>query len=95
MRWTKEYDRIIAESLVDCKSVLHSAFELTQRRLIKEHGIVVSRKAISSRYYRNTKDIEDVAREILSSRMYTEYLKLEKKHPWYKRLWSKLKGVWK
>lgn len=91
MRWTPEYDRIIAESLAECRFELHSAFELAQRRLINELNILVSRKAVSSRYYRKFPDLNLLAGDILEERAYKNYMEAHK--PWYVKLWRAVQSM--
>lgn len=91
MRWTPEYDRIIAESLAECKFELHSTFEMAQRRLMNELNILVSRKAVSSRYYRKFPDLDLLAGDILEKRAYKNYMEAHK--PWYVKLWNAVQNM--
>lgn len=91
MRWTPEYDRIIAESLVECSSNLHSAFELAQRKLMSEHSVLVSRSAVSSRYYRHQKELDELANSIFSTSIKREYQKMHR--PWYVKLWGAIQSM--
>lgn len=91
MRWIPEYDRIIAESLAECRFELYSAFEMAQRRLMNELNILVSRKAVSSRYYRKFPDLNLLARDILEERAYKNYMEAHK--PWYVKLWNAVQSM--
>lgn len=91
IRWTPEYDRIIAESLVECEFKLRSTFEMAQRRLMNELNILVSKKAVSSRYYRKFPDLNLLARGILEEKAYKNYMEAHK--PWYVRLWSAIQSM--
>lgn len=91
IRWTPEYDRIIAESLAECSLNLHSAFEMAQRRLMDEVNILVSEKAVSSRYYRKFPDLNLLVKNILEKRIYKSYMEAYK--PWYVKLWSAIQSM--
>lgn len=91
IRWTPEYDRIIAESLAECSLNLHPAFEMAQKRLMNELNILVSKKAVSSRYYRKFPDLNLLAGDILEERIYKNYMEAHK--PWYVRLWSAIQSM--
>lgn len=55
MRWTEEMDKIIAKGILNHQKNRNLAFIQAQEEIINQFNIPISRKAISSRYYRNKK----------------------------------------
>lgn len=91
MKWLPEHDRVIAESMAECGFNTSSAFEMSRRKLLHKFSIVVSRKAVSSRYYRKFPDLNLMARNILEEKAYRNYMEAHK--PWYVKLWSAVQSM--
>ena len=84
MRWTEEMDKIIAKSILNHQKNRKLAFIQAQEEIINQFNIPISRKAISSRYYRNKTLIDGyVIDSALVKAFNPETPKKEEKLPWY------------
>lgn len=84
MRWTEEMDKIIAKSILNHQKNRKLAFIQAQEEIINQFNIPISRKAISSRYYRNKNIIDGyVIDSALVKAFNPETPKKEEKLPWY------------
>lgn len=100
MRWTEEMDKIIAKGILSHQKNRKLAFIQAQEEIINQFNIPISRKAISSRYYRNKNIIDNyVIDSALVKAFNSETPKKEEKLPWYinilrifhinRKLWQK------
>lgn len=100
MRWTEEMDKIIAKGILNHQKNRKLAFIQAQEEIINQFNIPISRKAISSRYYRNKNIIDNyVIDSALVKAFNQETPKKEEKLPWYinilrifhinRKLWQK------
>lgn len=100
MRWTEEMDKIIAKGILSHQKNRKLAFIQAQEEIINQFNIPISRKAISSRYYRNKNIIDNyVIDSALVKAFNQETPKKEEKLPWYinilrifhinRKLWQK------
>ena len=84
MRWTEEMDKIIAKGILNHQKNRKLAFIQAQEEIINQFNIPISRKAISSRYYRNKTLIDGyVIDSALVKAFNPETPKKEEKLPWY------------
>ena len=84
MRWTEEMDKIIAKGILNHQKNRKLAFIQAQEEIINQFNIPISRKAISSRYYRNKTLIDGyVIDNALVKAFNPETPKKEEKLPWY------------
>ena len=84
MRWTEEMDKIIAKGILNHQKNRKLAFIQAQEEIINQFNIPISRKAISSRYYRNKTLIDGyVIDSALVKAFNPETPKKKEKLPWY------------
>lgn len=84
MRWTEEMDKIIAKSIFNHPKNRKLAFVQAQEEIINQFNIPISRKAISSRYYRNKTLIDGYVIDCALAKAFNkETPKKEEKLPWY------------
>lgn len=84
MRWTEEMDKIIAKSILNHQKNRKLAFIQAQEEIINQFNIPISRKAISSRYYRNKTLIDGYVIDCALIKAFNqETPKKEEKLPWY------------
>lgn len=84
MKWTEEMDKIIAKGILNHQKNRKLAFIQAQEEIISQFNIPISRKAISSRYYRNKNIIDGyVIDSALVKAFNPETPKKEEKLPWY------------
>lgn len=84
MRWTEEMDKIVAKSLFNHPKNRKLAFVQAQEEIINQFNIPISRKAISSRYYRNKTLIDGYVIDCALAKAFDkETPKKEEKLPWY------------
>lgn len=84
MRWTEEMDKIIAKSIFNHPKNRKLAFVQAQEEIINQFNIPISRKAISSRYYRNKTLIDGYVIDCALTKAFNpETSKKEEKLPWY------------
>lgn len=84
MRWTEEMDKIIAKSIFNHPKNRKLAFVQAQEEIINQFNIPISRKAISSRYYRNKTLIDGYVIDCALTKAFDkETPKKEEKLPWY------------
>lgn len=85
MRWTEEMDKIVAKSLFNHPKNRKLAFVQAQEEIINQFNIPVSRKAISSRYYRNKTLIDGYVIDCALTKAFNKETpkKKEEKLPWY------------
>ena len=84
MRWTEEMDKIIAKGILNHQKNRKLAFIQAQEEIINQFNIPISRKAISSRYYRNKTLIDGyIIDSALVKAFNPETPKKEEKLPWY------------
>lgn len=84
MRWTEEMDKIIAKSILNHQKNRKLAFIQAQEEIISQFNIPISRKAISSRYYRNKTLIDGYVIDCALAKAFNkETPKKEEKLPWY------------
>lgn len=84
MKWTEEMDKIIAKGILNHQNNHKLAFIQAQEEIINQFNIPISRKAVSSRYYRNKNIIDSyVIDSALVKAFNSETLKKEEKLPWY------------
>lgn len=85
MRWTEEMDKIVAKSLFNHPKNRKLAFVQAQEEIINQFNIPISRKAISSRYYRNKTLIDGYVIDCALAKAFNKETpkKNEEKLPWY------------
>lgn len=85
MRWTEEMDKIIAKSIFNHQKNRKLAFVQAQEEIINQFNIPISRKAISSRYYRNKTLIDGYVIDCALTKAFDKETPKEKeeKLPWY------------
>lgn len=84
MRWTEEMDKIIAKSIFNHQKNRKLAFVQAQEEIISRFNIPISRKAISSRYYRCKTVIDGYVIDCALTKAFNpETSKKEEKLPWY------------
>lgn len=84
MRWTEEMDKIVARSIFNHPKNRKLAFVQAQEEIINQFNIPISRKAISSRYYRNKTLIDGYVIDCALTKAFNpETSKKEEKLPWY------------
>ena len=84
MRWTEEMDKIVARSIFNHPKNRKLAFVQAQEEIINQFNIPISRKAISSRYYRNKTLIDGYVIDCALTKAFNkETPKKEEKLPWY------------
>ena len=84
MRWTEEMDKIIAQSIFNHQKNHKLAFVQAQEEIISRFNIPISRKAISSRYYRCKTVIDGYVIDCALAKAFDrETPKKEEKLPWY------------
>lgn len=85
MRWTEEMDKIIARSIFNHPKNRKLAFVQAQEEIINQFNIPISRKAISSRYYRNKTLIDGYVIDCALTKAFDKETpkKKEEKLPWY------------
>lgn len=85
MRWTEEMDKIIAKSIFNHPKNRKLAFVQAQEEIINQFNIPISRKAISSRYYRNKTLIDGYVIDCALTKAFSKETpkKKEEKIPWY------------
>lgn len=84
MRWTEEMDKIIAKSIFNHQKNRKLAFIQAQEEIISRFNIPISRKAISSRYYRCKTVIDGYVIDCALTKAFNpETSKKEEKLPWY------------
>ena len=85
MRWTEEMDKIIARSIFNHPKNRKLAFVQAQEEIINQFNIPISRKAISSRYYRNKTLIDGYVIDCALTKAFSKETpkKKEEKLPWY------------
>ena len=84
MRWTEEMDKIVAKSIFNHPKNRKLAFVQAQEEIINQFNIPISRKAISSRYYRNKTLIDGYVIDCALTKAFNkETPKKEEKLPWY------------
>lgn len=85
MRWTEEMDKIIAKSIFNNPKNRKLAFVQAQEEIINQFNIPISRKAISSRYYRNKTLIDGYVIDCALEKAFNKETpkKKEEKLPWY------------
>lgn len=85
MRWTEEMDKIIAKSIFNHPKNRKLAFVQAQEEIINQFNIPISRKAISSRYYRNKTLIDGYVIDCALAKAFNNETpkKKEEKLPWY------------
>ena len=84
MRWTEEMDKIIAKSIFNHQKNRKLAFVQAQEEIISRFNIPISRKAISSRYYRCKTVIDGYVIDCALAKAFNpETPKKEEKLPWY------------
>lgn len=95
MRWNNTYDRIIAQCILQSGFNLPVAFYEAQKILESDYLETVSRKAISSRYYREKEYIQDMIDDLIDEykeeEMAAHYK--ETKKPWYMKLWTAVQSM--
>lgn len=85
MRWTEEMDKIISKSIFNHPKNRKLAFVQAQEEIINQFNIPISRKAISSRYYRNKTLIDGYVIDCALTKAFNKETpkKKEEKLPWY------------
>lgn len=85
MRWTEEMDKIIAKSIFNHQKNRKLAFVQAQEEIISQFNIPISRKAISSRYYRHKTVIDGYVIDCALAKAFSRETPKEKeeKLPWY------------
>lgn len=85
MRWTEEMDKIIARSIFNHPKNRKLAFVQAQEEIINQFNIPISRKAISSRYYRCKTVIDGYVIDCALTKAFDKETpkKKEEKLPWY------------
>ena len=85
MRWTEEMDKIVAKSIFNHPKNRKLAFVQAQEEIINQFNIPISRKAISSRYYRNKTLIDGYVIDCALTKAFNKETpkKKEEKLPWY------------
>ena len=84
MRWTEEMDKIVARSIFNHPKNRKLAFVQAQEEIINQFNIPISRKAISSRYYRCKTVIDGYVIDCALTKAFNpETSKKEEKLPWY------------
>lgn len=85
MRWTEEMDKIVARSIFNHPKNRKLAFVQAQEEIINQFNIPISRKAISSRYYRNKTLIDGYVIDCALTKAFDKETpkKKEEKLPWY------------
>ena len=85
MRWTEEMDKIIAKSIFNHQKNRKLAFVQAQEEIISRFNIPISRKAISSRYYRCKTVIDGYVIDCALTKAFNKETLEEKeeKLPWY------------
>lgn len=85
MRWTEEMDKIVARSIFNHPKNRKLAFIQAQEEIINQFNIPISRKAISSRYYRNKTLIDGYVIDCALTKAFNKETpkKKEEKLPWY------------
>ena len=85
MRWTEEMDKIIAKSIFNHQKNRKLAFVQAQEEIISRFNIPISRKAISSRYYRCKTVIDGYVIDCALTKAFSKETPKEKeeKLPWY------------
>lgn len=84
MRWTEEMDKIVARSIFNHPKNRKLAFVQAQEEIISQFNIPISRKAISSRYYRCKTVIDGYVIDCALTKAFNpETSKKEEKLPWY------------
>lgn len=88
MRWTEEMDKIIAKSIFNHPKNRKLAFVQAQEEIINQFNIPISRKAISSRYYRCKTVIDGYVIDCALTKAFDKETpkKKEEKLPWYIRI---------
>lgn len=88
MRWTEEMDKIIARSIFNHPKNRKLAFVQAQEEIINQFNIPISRKAISSRYYRNKTLIDGYVIDCALTKAFNKETpkKKEEKLPWYRNI---------
>lgn len=91
MRWTKEMDKIIARSIFNHPKNRKLAFVQAQEEIINQFNIPISRKAISSRYYRCKTVIDGYVVDCALAKAFNketpkESEDKEEKLPWYRNI---------
>lgn len=85
MRWTEEMDKIIAKGILNHQKNRKLAFIQAQEEIINQFNIPISRKAISSRYYRNKTLIDGYVVDCALTKAFNKETpkKKEEQLPWY------------
>lgn len=85
MRWTEEMDKIVARSIFNHPKNRKLAFVQAQEEIINQFNIPISRKAISSRYYRCKTVIDGYVIDCALTKAFSKETpkKKEEKLPWY------------
>ena len=85
MSCTEEMDKIIAKSIFNHPKNRKLAFVQAQEEIINQFNIPISRKAISSRYYRNKTLIDGYVIDCALTKAFDKETpkKKEEKLPWY------------
>ena len=88
MKWTEEKDKIIAKSIFNHPKNRKLAFVQAQEEIINQFNTPISRKAISSRYYRNKNIIDGYVVDCALTKAFDKETPKEKeeKLPWYIRI---------
>lgn len=88
MRWTEEMDKIVARSIFNHPKNRKLAFVQAQEEIINQFNIPISRKAISSRYYRNKTLIDGYVIDCALAKAFSKETpkKKEEKLPWYTKV---------
>ena len=88
MRWTEEMDKIVARSIFNHPKNRKLAFVQAQEEIINQFNIPISRKAISSRYYRNKTLIDGYVIDCALAKAFSKETpkKEEEKLPWYTKV---------
>ena len=88
MRWTEEMDKIIAKSIFNHQKNRKLAFVQAQEEIINQFNIPISRKAISSRYYRCKTVIDGYVIDCAIAKAFDKEIPKEKeeKLPWYRKI---------
>lgn len=88
MRWTEEMDKIIAKNIFNYPKNRKLAFMQAQEEIINQFNIPISRKAISSRYYRCKTVIDGYVIDCALTKAFDKETPKEKeeKLPWYRNI---------
>lgn len=93
MKWTKEMDKIIAKCILNHQRNHTLAFMQAQDEIINKFNILISRKAVSSRYYRNRDVIDSYVIDCALADAYKIPKEEAKKVPWYVKLWNTILSI--